>query len=139
MATIIRIEHAALGTYGFYDFSDQEIKQRLIYRPGGKHEVQESQVGDMKLYRTTFDHYHFTVPVTVGLYDTITKLWEIRELWDEFLFYPWFRFDQASRFLVVWRNPDAFEEGYRVGLPEANFVITCEFQEPRGAVCYPPS
>ena len=139
MATIIRIEHTSLGTYGYYDFSDQEIDGRIRVTPNGKHEVQESQVGDLHIYRTQFDHYRFGVTIKFGFYDTALKLWEIRELWDTFTLYPWFRHDQASYFTVVWRNPDVFEEAWLQGMPEANTKIVCDFQELRGAVCYPPS
>lgn len=139
MATIIRIEHVSLGSYGFYDFSDQEIEGRIRVLPNGNHEIQKSQVGDMKVYRTEMDHYLFMVAFKVGVYDNPLKLWEIRELWDEFVLYPWFRHDQASHFTVVWRNPNVFEESWIQGMPEANVTMACEFQEPLGAVCYPPS
>lgn len=139
MATIIRIAHIDLGDYGYYDFTDREVRDTVVITPGGKHELRETQIGDAKIYRMHLDHYTFTLRMNIGYYDTLLKLWEIRELWDEVFLYPWFRYDQASRFLVIWTNPNDFKEQVKVGIPQANWPIDLEFREPRGVECLPPS
>ena len=137
MATNLRCRHASLPD-GFIDFADYETGLIKVV-PGGEPDVHYSQVGDPKVYRKYIDHYTITVEFKVGFYDTMIKLFWLRDIYDEFYCYPYFPDDPATRFTVIWMNYHTWEERWSKGVPLANWMYTAEFKEPRGATCHPPS
>ncbi len=137
MATNLRCRHTGLPN-GFIDFSDYETGVIRV-SAGGQPDTHYSQVGDVKSYIKYIDHYTINAEIKVGFYDTLIKLFWLRDLHDEFYCYPYFPDDPSTRFTVIWLNWHEWEERWSKGYPQANWTFTVQFIEPRGATCHPPS
>jgi hypothetical protein len=135
MATAVRIETLYGGTY---DFDEIEVGHSREWTAVSQIKV-ESQLGDPTIYDDGIDHYRATFEFITVFASTISNLNLVRLIRDRFWLYPHYMDDTDLKYCVVLWNPEAIFEAWYHGHPHADQIITLEFREFTGAVCYPPT
>ena len=134
MPTVLRIESMIGVTY---DFTDEEVGKGREWNAQKQLKL-ESQCGDPTIFDMQVEHYRARFEFINAYASTIARMNWVRQLADRFWFYPHYLLDVNLKYCVVLWNPEKISEFWFHGHPLADQVITLEFREFVGFVCYPP-
>lgn len=139
MIDVMRFTHALLpGGELFFGEEEQVLMKVTHYQTVIR---QMSQVGAVSLTYCGPKHFIFEVEMDMYLRDTVERLDILRGIQAEtvgeepFMLYPYWLYDQASRYEVLWTNVSEFFEEHKHGRIEGCWKQVVIFEEAIAVAC----
>lgn len=140
MRNVFRLVHSSLPDNGEIFFLEEEVV-RMQRNPNQNIVRQISQSGNVGLVYAGEVHSIFAITMSMFFRDTVEKLDLMREAQrvtggsEEFIFYPYWLYDQNSRYSILWTNvAEFFEQHYR-GRIEGNWEQGVVWEEVVAGAC----